>query len=63
VYRSATTLGIEWTAPVEDGGTAVLDYRISKKEPFQNFEELASTSYPGLYVVSLDPGTIYTFIV
>jgi hypothetical protein len=33
LFRSVTTLGIEWTAPVENGGSNVLDYRIYTKTP------------------------------
>jgi hypothetical protein len=31
-FRTTDTLGILWTAPEEDGGTRILDYRIAKAE-------------------------------
>lgn len=60
-FRSQSTLGIKWTAPVEDGGTRILDYQIQRAELGGEFADLASSSYTGLYVVSLDAGTIYRF--
>lgn len=61
--RTSSTLGITWSPPEEDGGTEIIDYRISRATEGGPFFLLAATSTPSLLVVSLSAGTNYQFIV
>lgn len=60
-YRTASTLGLTWEAAAENGGTPILDYRISKAVDGGAYQVLAATQQTNLLVYSLTPGTNYQF--
>jgi hypothetical protein len=59
--RTASSLGISWTAPVENGGTAILDYRVSRATEGGTYFVLASSTTTSILIVSLSAGTNYQF--
>jgi hypothetical protein len=59
--RSYSSLGITWSEAAQNGGTDVIDYRVSWAVEGNAFEVLLTTIQPELRVVALTPGTTYQF--
>jgi hypothetical protein len=60
LYRSATSLGLEWTQPLTNGGSLVIDYRLLYDQASDNWivfrENILGTAYT---VTGLNAGSTY----
>jgi len=59
--RSATSLGLTWSAGASNGGSTITEYRVSKAEQGGSFSVLASTASTSYQATSLTAGTTYEF--
>ena len=61
---SGTQIGLTWTQGINNGGTPVLDYKISYKTGQNPFETLATSITDLSYsAINLTPGETYSFII
>jgi hypothetical protein len=59
--KSATSIGLTWTAPMSDGGSAITSYRISKATEGGSYSVLANSATTSFTALSLTAGVTYQF--
>jgi titin len=59
---NAIQVGLEWTAPSEDGGSVVIDYKVLYGEQTGSYNnEIAGITTTSFTVIGLTTGTVYKF--
>jgi hypothetical protein len=59
-HRTAYSLGITWT-PGSSNGSPIIDYRIVMAIETGSYQVLATSTTNSFVVISLEPGTTYSF--